>query len=85
MTLVRRIDRGSKNAGASNSRSTAKRSGLAFLFLATGAFSFWLPEISVHMHAGHNLDSPHGWAITLFSPAMFLFGLCRGPEVGVEA
>jgi hypothetical protein len=72
MTRVHTIDRGTKDAGASNSGSTARRSGLAFLFVAIGALSFWVPDISVHMHAGPHLDSWHAWAITLFSPAMFL-------------
>jgi hypothetical protein len=72
MAHVHTIDRGTKNVGVSYSQSRARRSGLAFLFATIGAVSFWLPDIAVHVHAGPNLDSRHAWAITLFSPAMFL-------------
>jgi hypothetical protein len=72
MPHVRTIEQGTENVGNSNARSTQRRSGLAFLFAAIGALSFWLPDVALHMHAGPNLDSRHAWAITLLCPAMFL-------------
>ena len=32
----------------------ARRSGLAFLFVAIGARSFWLPDIAVHVDAAES-------------------------------
>jgi hypothetical protein len=58
-------------------RSTATRLGvprlrLALLFAVSGALSFWLPEILIHLDAGPSLDSRHEWAITMVAPATFL-------------
>ena len=48
------------------------RSELMVGFAALGAFSFWFPDVLLHLHAGPNLDSRHGWAITVLAPAIFL-------------
>lgn len=73
MAQVDPIEQGMKDVGASYFRSPSRPRGLAFLFAAIGALSFWLPDIAVHVHGGPNLDLWHAWAITLFSPVMFLF------------
>jgi len=52
--------------------SRIKQPRLAILFAMAGAFSFWLPDVAVHIYAGRNLDSRHIWAITILAPATFL-------------
>ncbi|HTT21523.1 MAG TPA: hypothetical protein VMG82_21520 [Candidatus Sulfotelmatobacter sp.] len=67
------IDR-DKELGPSSSRVyAARRRGLLLAFAATGAISFWLPDVAIHAGAGPNLDARHAWAITVLAPAIFLF------------
>ena len=68
MAQVQTIDKGTHDLGVSR----ARRWGAVLGFAALGAVSFWLPDVIIHLDAGPNLDSRHGWAITLFAPAIFL-------------
>jgi hypothetical protein len=67
----------SKNGGTTQAGALAayraKRLRLTFWFAVAGAFSFWLPDVAVHFHAGPNLDSRHILVITILLPATFLF------------
>ena len=49
-----------------------KRRVLVLAFAATGAISFWLPDVAIHAQAGPNLDARHAWAITVLAPLIFL-------------
>jgi len=73
MVQVHTIDRDTNDiTDSSYSQSRGRRSDLVFGFAALGAFSFWFPDVLLHLHAGPNLDSRHGWAITVLAPAIFL-------------
>jgi hypothetical protein len=73
MPRVQRIDRHTNDVGVSYAQSRAKRSRFVLGFAALGAVTFWFPDVLIHLNAGPNLDSQHGWAITLVAPAAFLF------------
>ena len=45
---------------------------LAFVFALTGALTFWLPNVALHVWARQNFDSLHVRIITFVMPAMFL-------------
>ena len=60
------------NELASPAQPAARRTRLALGFAVAGAFSFWLPDVFIHVHAGPTLDVRHGWAITVLAPATFL-------------
>ena len=53
--------------------SPTKQLRLAILFAVTGAFSFWLPDLAIHVHAAQNFGSRQVWLITVLLPAIFLF------------
>lgn len=72
MVQAHTIDRDTNDITDSYSQSRDRRSGMVFGFAVLGAFSFWFPDVLIHLHAGPNLDSRHGWAITVFAPAIFL-------------
>jgi hypothetical protein len=38
----------------------------------SGALSFWLPDIAVHISAGPNFSSRHVWIISILMPAAFV-------------
>jgi hypothetical protein len=84
MAHVHTIDGGTEKIGCSYSQSRARRSGLAFLFAAIGAVSFWLPDVLVHADSGANLDARHAWAITVLAPAIFLFAYLVGRRFALK-
>ena len=63
------------SSGAASQAGPARRMRrprLAFSFALTGAFSFWVPDLIVHIHGGRTIDARHGLAISVAAPAMFL-------------
>ena len=73
MAQARGLTGGTTQAESLVSPSRIKRQRLALSFAIAGALSFWLPDVAVHISAGPNFDSRHVWAITILSPAAFLF------------
>jgi hypothetical protein len=74
MAQAQVVDRDSKEVGTLCSQSReGRRRGLAFVFAAAGAISFWLPDVAVHAEGGPNLDASHAEAITAIAPLTFLF------------
>ena len=53
MVQVHTIDRDTNDiTDSSYSQSRGRRSDLVFGFAALGAFSFWFPDVLLHLHAG---------------------------------
>ena len=73
MAQARGLTGGTTQAESLVSPSRIKRPRLVLSFAIAGALSFWLPDVAVHISAGPNFDSRHVWAITILSPAAFLF------------
>jgi hypothetical protein len=61
-----------------------KRPRLALTFAVTGALSFWLPDLVIHINAGPNLDSRHAWLITTLAPAIFLLAYVVARNLAVK-
>lgn len=61
-----------------------RRSALMLGFGTVGALSFWVPDVLIHLHAGPNLDSRHGWAITVVAPAILLMAYAIGRRFAVR-
>jgi hypothetical protein len=73
MAQLHKIGQHTNVVDVSYAQSRAKRPVFRLGFAALGAVAFWLPDVLIHVNGGPNLDSQHGWAITLVGPAAFLF------------
>ena len=82
MAQVRGLSRSTAQVGSLPART--KRRRLALWFAITGALSFWLPNVVVHIDAGPNFDSRHVWACTILMSATFLFAYVVARRLGMK-
>lgn len=73
MANLHSLSSGARQARELASSSRVKRIRLTLWFAVTGALSFWLPDVAVHIGAGPHFDSRHVRVITILTPAIFLF------------
>jgi len=57
---------------------------LAFIFALTGALSFWLPDVALHIWARQNFNSLHVRIITFVMPATFLIAYVSARRFAVK-
>jgi CRP-like cAMP-binding protein len=84
LTQVYGLTPGTAHVGSLPSPSGAKRRRLALSFAVAGAFSFWLPDLAIHVHAARNFGTPQVRLITILLPAIFLFAYVIARRFGVK-
>ena len=57
---------------------------LTFIFALTGALSFWLPDLALHIWARQNFNSLHVRIITFVMPATFLIAYVSARRFAVK-
>ncbi|MGC1650378.1 MAG: hypothetical protein WA741_31530 [Candidatus Sulfotelmatobacter sp.] len=64
--------------------SRIKQPRLALSFAVTGALSFWLPDLAIHIYAGARFDFPHVRVLTILASATFLLAYLGARRFAVK-